>query len=150
LKNTKVATRIVFLCVMLFLSGCAADKKGTVTGTNYYYPENEKTESQVQKEEAGIAVKAELGPEYYMIIINDMTMEYLFLEQMQSGNQYLYMYSLTTKFQDKYGKNTSVSVFEPGQIITIGEKAITALPLPSSITSVGRNTAIYPPSVWQS
>ena len=51
-----------------------------------------------------------------------MTLEYLFLEQVQSGNQYLYLYSLTTKFQDKYGNNTSVSAFEPGQIITIGEK----------------------------
>ena len=122
MKNTKVTIMLVFLCAILLLTGCGTDRKGTVAGTNYYYPEKEKTESQIEKEEVITSVKAELGPEYYMVILNDMTLEYLFLEQVQSGNQYLYLYSLTTKFQDKYGNNTSVSAFEPGQIITIGEK----------------------------
>jgi len=122
LKYTKGISTLAVICIMMLLAGCANSGKGTVAGTNYYYPEEERAESQQQDQVIVESVKAELGSEHYMIVINDMTMEYLFLEQMESGKQYLYPYSLTTKFQDKYGNNTSVSDFEPGRIITLGEK----------------------------
>lgn len=111
---------LLVMLLMLFAAGCGKDGKGTVAGTNYYYPEQE-TESEVQTE-AEVAVKAELGAEHYMIMTNDMTMQHLILQQMESGKQYLYHYSLTTRFLDKYGNNTAVSYFEPGRMITIGEK----------------------------
>lgn len=122
MKKTKVSVLLAAVCMLIMVSGCGSGKKGTVAGTNYYYPESTKTESQTQKPEEVQSVKADLGPEYYMIVINDMTMEYLLLEQIQSGKQYLCMYSLTTRFQDKYGNNTPVSEFVPGRIITLGEE----------------------------
>lgn len=111
---------LLVILLMLFAAGCGKDGKGTVSGTNYYYPEQE-TESEVQTE-VEVTVKAELGAEHYMIMANDMTKQHLILQQMESGKQYLYHYCLTTRFLDKYGNNTAVSYFEPGRMITIGEK----------------------------
>lgn len=114
----------LFIIVLMFLgAGCGSDGKGTVTGTNYYYPEKQ-TESESEKQ-METAVKAELGAEYYMIMENDMTMQYMILKQMKSGKEYLFYYSLTTGFLDKYGNHTSVSSFEPGRIITVGDKDMT-------------------------
>ena len=110
----------VLLFMMLVISGCSNGKKGTVSGTNYYYPE-EMTETKPSEKEEKEAVKAEFAPEHYMIKVNNMTREYMLLQQMESGKQYIYAYSLTTRFEDKYGNNTSVSEFEPGCIITIGK-----------------------------
>lgn len=110
------------LFLFAILAGGGNGGKGTVAGTNYYYPEKE---AETQKEtETGSTeqIKAELAAEHYMIVVNDMTTETLVLEQMLSGKQYLFSYSLTTNFLDKYGNNTSVSYFEPGRIITVGEK----------------------------
>jgi len=79
------------------------------------------TQTETQTENAE-QIKAVLGAEHYMIVVNDMTTESFVLEQMVSGKKYLFSYSLTTNFLDKYGNNTSVSYFEPGRVITIGEK----------------------------
>jgi hypothetical protein len=34
----------------------------------------------------------------------------------------VYYYTLATRFLDKYGNRTAVSYFEPGRVITVGEK----------------------------
>lgn len=119
MRYKKITVVLCFLAVMAFVAGCGEERDGTVSGTNYYYPT---TETETQTEVVTESIKAELSAEHYMIISRDMTMEHLILQQMESGKQYLYYYSLTTNFLDKYGNNTSVSYFEPGRIITIGEK----------------------------
>lgn len=112
---------LLVLVLVLLMAGCGNSGKGTVAGTNYYYPEKE-TETETQTEVLTESVKAEFRSEHYMIMANDMTMQHMILQQMESGKQYLYYYSLTTRFLDKYGNNISVSYFEPGRMITIGEK----------------------------
>lgn len=113
---------VLWFCLLfLIITGCADKGKGTVAGTNYYYPEKE-TERETQTEIISEAIKAEFGAEHYMIMENDMATQQMILQQMESGKQYLYAYSTTTKFIDKYGNNTSVSYFEPGRMITVGEK----------------------------
>ncbi len=114
-------TALVLTILVLMIAGCGGNKNETVSGTNYYYPEKE-TETVTQTEEATEAIKAELRAEHYMVMTNDMTMQFMILQQMESGKQYLYYYSITTDFCDKYGNNTAASDFEPGRIITIGEK----------------------------
>lgn len=121
MRYTKRRLALLVLAIMVYMAGCGNQGKGTVTGTNYYYPENE-TESETQREVMGETIKAEFRAEHYMIMVNDMTMEYMILKQMESGEQYIFYYSLTTRFLDKYGNNISVSYFEPGRMITIGEK----------------------------
>ena len=51
-----------------------------------------------------------------------MQEECLTLEQIASGKEYVYYYTLATRFLDKYGNRTAVSYFEPGRVITVGEK----------------------------
>lgn len=121
MRYKKKIAVFVSMILLLLISGCGNEGKGTVSGTNYYYPE-EMTEIKQSEKAEKETVKAELAAEHYMIRVNDMTAEYMILQQMESGKQYVYAYSLTTKFEDKYGNNTSVSEFEPGCIITVGKR----------------------------
>lgn len=120
MRYEKKIKKLAIIIMLILLSGCGNNGKGTVTGTNYYYPEQ--TEKETQKEVAAESIKAEFSNEYYMIIVNNMATEHLLLKHMSSGKLQTYMYSLTTNFKDKYGNSTSVSYFEPGRIITIGEE----------------------------
>lgn len=120
MKYGKKIKRLLMLFLLLLLTGCGTNGKETVTGTNYYYPEQ--TEAETQKEEVVESVKAGFSTECYMIIMNNMAKEQMLLKQMESGKLQIRMYSLTTNFKDKYGNSTSVSCFEPGKIITIGEE----------------------------
>lgn len=108
----------VYLLVIV-LVGCGAEKTPAVSGKDYYYPQNE-PETAVEEPESSI--KAEIDTEHYMIINNNMTKEYMVVRQLESGQQSMVSYSLTTGFFDKYGTSTSVSSFEAGQIITLGKK----------------------------
>ena len=111
------------LMLLILMAGCGNRSKGTVAGTNYYYPEKETTQNtETGTEAVQEQVKAEFSAEHYMIMENDMATQQMILQQMESGKQYLFSYSLTTKFIDKYGNNTAVSYFEPGRMITVGEK----------------------------
>lgn len=120
MRYRKRILTLLTMVVLLLIAGCGSDGKGTVAGTNYYYPQKE-SESETGTE-MEVSVKAELSAEHYMILANDMTAQHMILKQMDSGKQQLYQYSLTTRFLDKYGNNTAVSYFEPGRMITIGEK----------------------------
>lgn len=119
LKYKKNVVRILFCMAVFLLTGCSTGEKGTVSGTNYYYPRPETETKEASTEET---VKAQFDAEHYMIITNNMTKEYMVVKQLMSGKQSVLTYSLTTNFLDKYGNNTSVSAFECGQIITLGEK----------------------------
>ncbi len=65
-----------------------------------------------------------IGTDLFLVTNNDMQAECLILKQLASGKQYMYNYSLTTRFLDKYGNSTTVSSFEPGRIICVGKKDI--------------------------
>jgi len=121
LRYRKKKLMWLLMLLVAVIAGCGNSGKGTVAGTNYYYPEKE-TERETQTEILSESVKAEFGAEHYMIMENDMATQQMILQQMESGKQYLFSYSLTTKFKDKYGNNTSVSYFEAGRMITVGEK----------------------------
>lgn len=105
-----------FMIVSICILGCGESKKGTVSGTNYYYPQNEK-ETEAATEVS--LVKAEFDSNVYMIITNDMAKETMTLKQMSSGKQYYCQYSLTTRFLDKYGNNLSGSHFDVGRLVTV-------------------------------
>ena len=119
LKYKKKEVILLFSMIVFLLTGCNTGEKGTVSGTNYYYPKTETEKTEEEKEET---VKAQFDAEDYMIITNDMTKEYMVIRQFMSGKQSVVKYSLTTSFLDKYGNSTSVSAFECGQMIRLGEK----------------------------
>lgn len=103
---------IVSICIL----GCGGQKKGTVSGTNYYYPQNQK---ETETETENLAVMAEFDADIYMIMTVDMAKETMTLRQMSSGKQYFCHYSLTTRFLDKYGNNMSAHNFDEGRLVTV-------------------------------
>lgn len=114
-----IKKRLALLSLMILsicILGCEGSKKGTISGTNYYYPQNEKETEAVTEVSS---VKAEFDANIYMIITNDMTKETMILQQMSSGKQYYCQYSLTTRFLDKYGNNMSVYNFDVGRLVTV-------------------------------
>lgn len=121
----KHLNRIIPLLLLCLLSACGDSKSGSVvTGQRYYIDKDsqgenielENTEA-VQEEAATV-----IGTDLFMIMSNDMQSECLILEQLVSGKQYMYNYSIATKFLDKYGNRTTVYNFDPGRCVTIGDK----------------------------
>ena len=104
---------------MILLAGCGQQTR-PVSTAQYYNPAKETVADTEEAEGAG--AETSIGTDLYLIIGNDMTNEQLNLKQLVSGKQYLYVYSLSTDFQDKYGNSATTVDFEPGRVIHIGKK----------------------------
>lgn len=104
---------------MIMMAGCGQQTR-PVSTAQYYNPAKETVADTEEAEGAG--AKTSIGTDLYLIIGNDMTNEQLNLKQLASGKQYLYVYSLSTDFQDKYGNSATTVDFEPGRVIHIGKK----------------------------
>lgn len=104
---------------MILLAGCGQQTR-PVSTAQYYNPAKETAADTEEAEDA--VVKTSIGTVLYLIIGNDMTNEQLNLKQLASGKQYLYVYSLSTDFLDKYGNSATTMDFEPGRVIHIGKK----------------------------
>lgn len=104
---------------MIMMAGCGQQTR-PVSTAQYYNPAKETAADTEEAEDA--VVKTSIGTDLYLIIGNDMTNEQLNLKQLASGKQYLYVYSLTTDFLDKYGNSATTMDFEPGRVIHIGKK----------------------------
>ncbi len=126
MKRKRFRIYIPILCALL-AAGCGDRNDGSFVGGRYHYPDGAKQEEAAGVTEAGESGGQDEGenvpgPELFLITSNDMKEECLILEQLASGKQYMYYYTLATQFLDKYGNRTTVSCFDPGRIITIGEK----------------------------
>lgn len=124
-KRWKWAVVLVVLAV-LGLTACQNNQSEIELGQHYYTGEKdtakeEKEDISEETEETTTKDKTDLEG-LYLIVKNDMTSEYMILEQLSTQKQYMYYYSLGTNFKNKYGKHAAVSEFEPGKIVTIGEK----------------------------
>ena len=104
---------------MILLAGCGQQTR-PVSTAQYYNPAKETVADTEEAEGAG--AKTSIGTDLYLIIGNDMTNEQLNLKQLASGKQYLYVYSLSTDFLDKYGNSATTMDFEPGRVIHVGKK----------------------------
>ena len=101
------------------MAGCGQQTR-PISTAQYYNPAKETVADTEEAEGAG--AKTSIGTDLYLIIGNDMTNEQLNLKQLASGKQYLYVYSLSTDFLDKYGNSATTMDFEPGRVIHIGKK----------------------------
>lgn len=128
----------------MLLTGCSGSKNDNVVTGKYYNPANatagtdenvylESSDDVIENDEQQIAATGDLeqenatetdtlGADLFLITSNDMQAQCLVLEQLASGKQYMYNYTLVTRFLDKYGNRASVAYFEPGRVISIGEK----------------------------
>ena len=110
---------LIVVFSMIMMAGCGQQTR-PVSTAQYYNPAKETVADTEEAEGAG--AKTSIGTDLYLIIGNDMTNEQLNLKQLASGKQYLYVYSLSTDFQDKYGNSATTVDFEPGRVIHIGKK----------------------------
>lgn len=110
---------LIVVFSMIMMAGCGQQTR-PVSTAQYYNPAKE-TAADTEKAEDAVA-ETSIGTDLYLIIGNDMTNEQLNLKQLVSGKQYLYVYSLSTDFQDKYGNSATTVDFEPGRVIHIGKK----------------------------
>lgn len=123
----KIKYRIILLLAAMIMLFSACGKKNTVVTGRYYYPDQEKdAQTEDVSDDANESVEATgedvVGTDQFLIRSNDMQAECLTLEQIASGKEYVYYYTIATRFLDKYGNRTAVSYFEPGRVITVGEK----------------------------
>ena len=125
-KNRRILFALGLICAALFFTACTNEQSSFATG-QYYHPTQgteavteplEETTEQAQ--EAQETVSGDL----FLITKNDMQEECIILEQLASGKQYMYYYSVTTQFLDKYGNRAAVSEFTPGRVMTVGKKDI--------------------------
>lgn len=124
-------------CSLLGLVACGNSNSDNFVTGQYYNPTQGAAEESDSGMEAAEGTEGSAGEgsagntgintystDLFLITNNDMQGECLILEQLASGKQYMYYYSVTTRFLDKYGNHTSVSDFEPGRIICVGEKDV--------------------------
>lgn len=129
----KILPALAVLLAAFVFAGCGEEKNSFATG-QYYYPTGEETADTVPEGEAGEEAVREDATEtaegetvtadLFLITGNDMQEECIILKQLASGKQYMYYYSVTTQFLDKYGNRAAVSEFTPGRVMTVGEKDI--------------------------
>lgn len=116
------------MCAAFSMAACAGGRdSGVVTGEYYYPAQEEEHAAETEAEEGTESSSAQqetLGTDAFLITENDMQGECIILEQIASGKQYMYYYSITTLFLDKYGNRAAASEFEPGRVITVGKKDI--------------------------
>ena len=129
LKIKRMHTLFVILaaCAAILLTGCGSGREGSfVTGKHYHSAQdNEEDKEETDTiEETESSDETVIGTDIFVILQNDMREECLILEQLASGKQYMYYYSVTTRFLDKYGNRATVSDFEPGRVMTVGSKDI--------------------------
>ena len=110
---------LIVVFSMIMMAGCGQQTR-PVSTAQYYNPAKETAADTEEAEGAGAEIS--IGTDLYLIIGNDMTNEQLNLKQLASGKQYLYVYSLSTDFLDKYGNSATTMDFEPGRVIHIGKK----------------------------
>lgn len=110
---------VISILSMIMMAGCGQQTR-PVSTAQYYNPAKETAADTEEAEGAG--EKTSIGTDLYLIMENDMTNEQLNVKQLASGKQYLYAYSLSTDFQDKYGDSATTMDFEPGRVIHIGKK----------------------------
>ncbi len=97
-KNRRILFALGLICAALFFTACTNEQSSFATG-QYYHPTQgteavteplEETTEQAQ--EAQETVSGDL----FLITKNDMQEECIILEQLASGKQYMYYYSVTT------------------------------------------------------
>ena len=110
---------VISILSMIMMAGCGQQTR-PISTAQYYNPAKETVADTEEAEGAG--AKTSIGTDLYLIIGNDMTNEQLNLKQLASGKQYLYVYSLSTDFLDKYGNSATTMDFEPGRVIHVGKK----------------------------
>ena len=75
---------------------------------------------QTPKEEKEVEAAVDTSSIYIVQLLNTKK-EKIFLKNLYTGREFVYRYSLLTKFLNKYGDDTNITEFAPGRAVTITE-----------------------------
>ena len=75
---------------------------------------------QTPKEEKEVEAVVDTSSIYIVQLLNTKK-EKIFLKNLYTGREFVYRYSLLTKFLNKYGDDTNITEFAPGRAVTITE-----------------------------
>lgn len=84
-------------------------------------------------------VVQDTAAELYIVEDLDMTEETISLYSVSTGKQLKYNYNMTTKFLDKYGKNSFWASFTTGTVVSIGE----LLPSSRALSEVQKSDSVW-------
>ncbi len=114
---SRIKLLILIAIFTVGLVSCGAPKNSaTVTGHtgSAIKPVEEKTEDAI--EETDVKDK-----DLYIVENLDMTEESIALYSISEAKQYRYNYTMTTRFLDKFGENSTWAEFTIGSVVTIGD-----------------------------
>ncbi|MBR4708353.1 MAG: hypothetical protein IKP29_09885 [Pseudobutyrivibrio sp.] len=127
-------TLIAALAITAF-SGCG-HPSGNSPVTSYTGSAIKKTSEEVEQVET---VAEDTAAELYIVENLDMTEETISLYSVSTGKQLKYNYNMTTKFLDKYGKNSFWASFTTGTVVSIGE----LLPSSRALSEVQKSDSVW-------
>lgn len=120
-EKAKKTTYIIMLALLVFsLVGCAGTEE-EADDTLYFHHSLAERQSQNTEQSPREADKKMETLGAFMITEMNAKKEFLILYSYATGLEYRYHYGMTTHFYDKYGGRTTVSSFEPGLMVIIGQ-----------------------------
>ncbi len=110
---------ITLLLVFVLCSLCACKDDDASTENKVSVVRQPGTPADAKTEES-----EEPEEEEYLYIVQELNTEeeYIVLKSTLQDKNYVYHYTLSTRFLDKYGDSTSALNFSPGSVVTLGEK----------------------------
>ena len=115
MKKFSCIALIFIVCLCTFCAckdGDASDENAVSIVRQPGTPAGSEKEAQEEVEEEKLFIVQELNTEE----------EYIVLKSTDYDKNYIYHYTLTTRFLDKYGNTTSSLNFTPGTVVTLGER----------------------------
>ena len=139
--NKKINLILVLLATVVIASGCGSHPNNATvtnhTGSAIKGKSEEVTEETQETKAENSA--ASVGAELYIVENLNMTDETISLYSLSEGKQFRYNYNMTTRFLDKYGKNSVWASFTTGTVVTIGD----LLPSSGALSSVQKTDDVW-------
>ena len=131
---------ILVLGIVLAISSGCGSHPNNATVTNHTGSALKGNTQEVETEETLTEEDSVVtGSELYIVENLNMTDETISLYSLSEGKQFRYNYNMTTRFLDKYGKNSVWASFTTGTVVTIGE----LLPSSGALSTVQKTDDVW-------
>ena len=137
--NNKTNLILVFGILLAIATGCGTHPNNATvtnhTGSAIKSDSEEVTEEEALSDDSLVVT----GSELYIVENLNMTDETISLYSLSEGKQFRYNYNMTTRFLDKYGKNSVWASFTTGTVVTIGD----LLPSSGALSTVQKTADVW-------
>ena len=125
---------LFLICISVFV-GCGHYPNNATVTNHTGSALKEKKEEAVEE----VVEAAPVNTDFYIVESLDMADETISLYSLAEAKQYRYNYNMTTRFLDKYGKNSVWASFTTGTVVTIGD----LLPSSGALSSVQKSGDVW-------